>query len=450
MRHADSLRMLVAVGLCIAPVTAGLWGCRTEPSAVGTPSGLPPSAGCVALYTAYMDYVSRCGLPAPRESPTDLALRCDARAALPGIDVTQTALQGCANQIVAARCGAFPSACLHQAYGAGDYVFPVAASTRSIGQTCDLGEQCASRLCTTGEGPCGVCAIIVKVGQPCGPAALCADYHLACVLGVCVDTGDPVGMACSAPKGDSHCLRNLYCPDSLRVCTPRYKLGEACKSNIDAECPDDARCFGGVCTPFVDVAAGDPCSDVARCPSGTECKDALCYTPRHDIAVGGACIYDTCDAGLVCKLGFCYRPVTNVLVGGDCAHDQCAAGLLCKAGLKCSLPAQEGDACQFPEECAAGLDCRWGVADTAGTCRPPLPLVNEGGVCGDAHCAPGLVCATNEVNGMSTPATCRRQGVAGDPCSVDVACRAPFVCRYPSATGYVRYGTCRVLDACTR
>src|SRR5262249_49801502 len=157
-----------------------------------------------------------------------------------------------------------------------------------LGETCDVGAQCASGVCGTGIGPCGVCAVEVKVSEACGPTALCTGYLAACMDGMCVDRGTPLGGQCNAPKGQSTCQRTLWCPADSATCTPRHAVGEHCDGGLE-ECVQGALCFQHVCTRIVIAPSWGACSEVAACPRGQFCRDGTCYQPALNVGEGGDC-----------------------------------------------------------------------------------------------------------------------------------------------------------------
>lgn len=165
----------------------------------------------------------------------------------------------------------------------------------------------------------------------------------------------------------------------------------------------------------------------------------------HTLA--GAGVLDACvaaAAGAACDDARSeYEACLGVLLpkaprgaGEPCAYDSpyvtapgCAPGLVCTLPYGCGTceplaPAQnEGGACEFSQDCAAGLVC------VAGACRAYATLPGEGETCDQTGmCRDGLACLTNSLR-------CVRASGEGEPCDVNAdSCLRNLTCEL-DATG---------------
>lgn len=209
---------------------------------------------------------------------------------LPGAIITEEELDACASAVAALSCDdsidSVPSCQI--------------AGTRSAGQPCESGTQCASAYCafpdTTGTTPTGP------------------------ICGTC-GTRQDVGGACTAPEG--------------------------CKAGLDC----DFSAGPGKCAAM--IAKGGAClTQGPSCVSGVRCINAVCTNP---VAEGGACDaqLDECAVGFLCQNGTCAAYQQNDVladVGQACNN---TSNTLCKASTcvgktgaqTCVAFATEGQAC---------------------------------------------------------------------------------------------------------
>lgn len=382
------------------------------PTPVTTPP-VPPqaTAGCTGLYEAYSTWIKVCtGAELAKAEIDHLAVTCTERAALPGVDATPAAISSCASRIAASSCTALPADCIMSNYPGeappanrdflindeevGYQLFPRTQGKLAAGQACDISAQCQSGECSTilsydFDHTCGVCVDPKKIGESCDANAVC-EYGSNCTDGVCKDWGDPEGAPCQAPKGDSNCQHDLYCPSG--TCVPRLHVGDYCQDTFQQVCSQGSVCNTSICKLVVQVKAGEACDSVVT----------------------------FCGTGLLCAEGHCRAPVANVGLGGSCVGDVCAPSLRCR-GTVCGVPAQENESCYEDQECGPGLTCD-ALLQQNPVCSPPR---HEGEACVSSDaCDNGLTC--DFTNPMMP--VCIRKLAAGEACDDSHRCWAPLSC----------------------
>jgi hypothetical protein len=303
------------------------------------------------------------------------------------------------------------AACLQQPAPACSWdPFPVAsdcdsvfAGTLAAGESCSLGEECAS-------GNCG--------GSTCPPT--------------CQAEGDWIGRPCPCT---GHA--GLTCING--ACAFR-NAGAACAQ--DSDCERRLRCKGGTCAL---AAEGDVCGTASRpCGPGTGlyCDPGTCWrcnlgTCRARLAAGESCVwgdlnegYTVFGADTVADRNPCAEPLTCigggfdalgnlatgtcgplVDVGGACVPSPpmpsqamiisgCRDGLYCDQTGHCRMPPSTGP-------CLGGAFCdaRTAFCDASGQCQP---LEANGLSCtGDGMCASGYCQGEidgDEIGVCATPA----------------------------------------------
>ena len=212
-----------------------------------------------------------------------------------------------------------------------------------------------------------------------------------------------------------------------------------------------------------------------------------CPMPHHDseacvaaftglVPDGGACKTDFACASTRCNTqgGICAGVCASTTgSGGKCAtYADCRQPLDCRAGTcAAALPAQIGQACDGPADCASGLrcahtdnsaickalvgldapceqrdDCAHGLYCPPGSngslaCKPRLALgaACQGGadVAGSGQCQEGTACIGDEKT-----ATCQALAFEGAPCAATLQCFGNDLACVPDANGQ---GVCRVL-----
>ncbi len=260
-------------------------------------------------------------------------------------------------------------------------------------------------------------------------------------------------------------------------------VGAACR--VDDKTGDPVEMSSGDASttdeePTGGADSGDPAAAIAEiCAAGSACD---CESPTYasvEACVAGWEMEEAVLAGVAAELGLQYEPgclaVTAKIyglagceggypelprgcawrcksvygsqgIGESCNEydegDDCAQGLECSFEARC-IPAcdgQEGDGCEYPEQCADGLYCRYG--DTAVCAKPVVAgaaCVYETDLCADGHychetdevcaayagsgaacdeaseCAPGLYCDLDVLR-------CAAEPEAGDVCGDRLEC----------------------------
>jgi hypothetical protein len=288
---------------------------------------------------------------------------------------------------------------------------------------------------------------------PCERGASCTDdidcdeaAGLLCILGRC-DTLRGEGLPCA---DDLHCEPGLICRVSLAeggvfVCSQPLAVGEFCSVDPD--------CASGYCAPDLRCAPsfdpGEPCPvyDHAQCKNGycsdtittdslpfcdqqADCPASSCDLVRHECvpvcvqrkADGQAC---GCDGFGVCNDFEC---LSNECVNGTCrtlplengqecdSPEQCESEFCGHDGLCDMLPLPDGKLCFYPEECESRV-CSEGI------CTPGLQAGSE--------CTPGLVdCAADLFcDPEERPPICVPVLDTGEVCKTSEECRGSCVLR---------------------
>ena len=235
-------------------------------------------------------------------------------------------IAACAAKITLAECAGVPLECLSPLgkidnSGQLSYVwmgngfselyydlFPRATGSLAAGAARDIGAQCQSGNCTSRDS-CGSCVDESKVGETCGPTALCMGWRGQCMDGVCVEVGLAEGSPCQETKGSSDCLSSLYCSNG--TCAPRLKVGDACiEGGYLPVCPKDASCIAFVCQQVKEAHEGEACDfwPVICTGEGLFCDGETCRKPRTGAPAGSGCLRDFCAEGLICATYTCAVP----------------------------------------------------------------------------------------------------------------------------------------------
>ncbi|HTQ03307.1 MAG TPA: hypothetical protein VMI54_05600 [Polyangiaceae bacterium] len=230
-------------------------------------------------------------------------------------------------------------------------------------------------------------------------------------------TGDDDAVAQMAAWRERKALAT--CERQLR-CIPLWPSLDDCLANAD-NWPDYSRYFGGV-DQDVYFASKFTLADPAVLDA---CIDAVTNLPCDDSRTP----YEACLDVLV--------PDVPRKQGDRCAHDSgyvmapaCDAGLVCTGSYFCDtcepLPpaSTEGQACDFDEDCAAGLAC------VRAACVPYASLPGAGEACSaPGVCRDGLECGSG--------GTCFLQSGEGAPCDPNDpdSCFRDLLCEVDAATG---------------
>jgi hypothetical protein len=192
-----------------------------------------------------------------------------------------------------------------------------------------------------------------------------------------------LGESCTLDTG---CVGELYCtakPGSCGVCQPLPGAGEAC---VDGDCRTGHFCSEeDLCEP--EKSNGASCVDDSECQTET-CSAGKCAAPAV-LSEGESCGgFDRCESDTLCAAGRCRARASR---GEPCVAGQCYLGLVCEDGkcvqvAGCGM-AQEGDRCNFDDQCGQGLGCEL----TEQRCRPAEKRLELGAACkGDLSCLSGL------------------------------------------------------------
>lgn len=346
------------------------------------------------------------------------------------------------------------------------------------GAACAEGAACASGRCQAGQ-----CAARCD-DEECPDARACVTDVSGAVCRLAGST--PFGGACTqgAQCGSGLCgggrctidCASMGCPAGTR-CT-QFADGKFCfyACHDDADCTDAARCDlsfaegptcfwrgpigdDGPCTEDADCASGrchrERC--LARCPTGdcpigTLCADfgAADLCAPDPLPRGAACgANDTCEAETTCAGGRCMPacaagcPNGAVCVGAVC-RPECVADADCGPGLGCNRFDGAAPYCELRGEAAAGGPCARAADCFSGLCFDGQCRARCAG-----DCPAGEGCVT-----LAGGAWCLAvgDGVIGDPCVDDGACRSGLCvgqrCATPCPDGGCPGGTrCRALRA---
>lgn len=387
---------------------------------------------------------------------------------------------------------------------------------RECGRRCNAGEGCCASACRPLNTPenCGACGrtcgddsdrCAVGAGGAecrCGAGPACEDglrcingscrcventdcgNNELCCNGACQPTGvatqcEACGVACPAGQANSctdrecTCGEGGECPDAT-VCSQVNGQGEfLCRGcGRNSQCPADAICCGGVCTPtsaaanctacgrgcdsdVADFCRGAEASDVRACvcgENGQACPDPLvCVFGRE--AGDGRCA--ECRDDVDCGANFPGRPrcVDNICRACNPRdHRPCGQGQLC-CGFECvatgagvnSSCEQCGVACaQEQTNACNGRSCGCGN-------NPPCAPGSAAPLCDDARgvcvqCRGDVDCAGHPGGGQCVNNLC----VSCDPAD-QAGCVGSQLCCIANGTptceeASIRAGQCQACD----
>lgn len=259
---------------------------------------------------------------------------------------------------------------------------------RPAGTACAFDWQCASGPCSADvdNGTCGVCLEQRRPGERCdGPLLTCSSTAV-CTNGVCQSTKGTAGAPCTieAKGGSDDCDADFYCDGDFGgagICTAKPDFGEACGTQVFAQCARQGDCERGICTPPREAGLGESC-DSRPCMQNLACHSYddghTCEEPNI-VKLNESCAPHIpnldCEKGTQCELtggpmgpdGYypmaCLAGKTE---GQECASNHCAEGFVCSqhegdTDFKCWRLGILGETCRRSDECNAGLECRKGV-----------------------------------------------------------------------------------------
>ena len=289
------------------------------------------------------------------------------------------------------------------------------------------------------------CVAPCERGSTCGDDIDCdAEAGLICIVGRC-DSLRGTGLPCG---DDLHCEAGLICRPSLAqggvfLCSQPLANNEFCQAHPD--------CASGFCDPLENRCApsfnpGEPCPSYNH----AECKDGYCSDTVPNNGVPACDANPDCSTGSnMCDLGAgeCVPVCVPRKEDGqtctfganyECLSDQCVNGT-CR-----TLPLENGQECDSPEQCESGFCGHDGLCDMLplpdgklcfddaecesrvcfeGQCTPGL---QEGSECGGLQpdCAADLYCDFEELPPLCVPVL-----ETGEVCKTDDECRGFCVLR---------------------
>jgi hypothetical protein len=169
------------------------------------------------------------------------------------------------------------------------------------GNACNVGEDCASAVCTNGTCAPPSCAPGCTNGNLCGAPTDCASgvcTNGLCAVPSCAPTC-PVGVVCGAPTDcASGVCTNGTC--AAPACAPSCANASGCGANGDCA---SGVCTNGLCAPpscAPNCGGGNVCGAGTDCASGT-CTGNFCTAPTCFLGGIGA----TCTANWQCQTESC-------------------------------------------------------------------------------------------------------------------------------------------------
>jgi hypothetical protein len=355
-----------------------------------------------------------------------------------------------------------------------------------VGDACETGEDCCSRLCDVASETCvSQLNICWGAGQGCEVATDCCS--LSCVDGVCAAEGClsdgqdcTSGKQCCSGTCDTTCVPlNLDCKTSGNACTDSSEccsklctrgvcqIGSSYCIQEGDICTDDNDCCNGICVVEADATVGTcgaPPPAPANCTGvdGTVCTDcgdccsALCvpYGPSGVLvcqpASGCRVTGELCREDKDC----CGGDVDSGLPGAgnvQCDKEDGAAVGRCNNGQSCT---PQGGVCHYKEYACAvsskNAACCGATGASSGACQldtigvprcfPSTECTIEGDICSATYDCCGGVCVPDAAGTLrcTQPPDEGPCIPSGGPCTVNADCCPPTLCiREPgSASGY--------------
>ena len=285
---------------------------------------------------------------------------------------------------------------------------------------CERGATCSDDIQCDAEA--GLICIVGRCDSPRGVGLPCAE-DLNCEAGlICrLSLGEGINV-CSQPLDDGEfCSENPdcasgFCDPAERRCSPSFDPGETCPAYNHAQCKDGycSDTFPNNASPFCD--ANPDCSTTSNmCDLGASECVPVCVPRKQD---GQACTFGNNYECLSdqCVNGTCRTlPLEN---GQECdSPEQCESEFCGHDGLCDMLPLPDGKLCFYPEECESRV-C------SGGQCTPGL---QEGSDCtpGLSECAADLFCDPEELTPICVPVL-----ETGEVCKTSDECRGSCVPRF--------------------
>ena len=315
--------------------------------------------------------------------------------------------------------------------------------------------------------------------------AICAALGLATAMAACgpedEDNGGGGGGSSTSASMElfDTVLTEAFC-DAIFDCfetsitaaelTPffgRYSSVEECQQNIDVGSFSDEYIEQAIEAGrlFIHRNRADSCrtaiyNGFCNDTLGDELPEACSNFVEGRVAEGGACIDEfECEGALNCDYtesesqGICYGfCAPYVALGSTCGDEVCTADQYCDFDFDedtfefvdfCAERVDEGEECQWSEQCVEGLIC----SDLREICIP-IERARSGESCTflETICEPGTWCFPGEDPDFmadEVEGTCVAIGTQGEPCLMDLNCRFDLVCE--DVDGEV-YGSCEIFE----
>jgi hypothetical protein len=313
-------------------------------------------------------YESPCGGPVlPDGARTRfhrLFMRMCTESQLPGFVRTAAELEACAADMQAAACDVhygLPASCYFRGTLPGGA--PCSDDAQCASATCGKIDTCSPEGCGP-RPPCGQCAPVAKVGEPCSnggceSGAVC-DTQTVTADGVyrCAAlTYGATGASCD--DIDKRCMPGLFCDLAKQQCAERLGLGAVCDSSSASglfSCRPSLTCSGTPSSCHALGVAGDRCVADEDCARGLACS-GVCQ------AVTWARPGQQCDRhSVLCLVGQC--PADRIVPTGICPN-------VLPDGSPCS--SDGSDTCDAFSECINGTCAPHGAVACAAMTDAALP-----------------------------------------------------------------------------
>jgi len=218
----------------------------------------------------------------------------------------------------------------------------------------------------------------------------------------------------------------------LSSCPQRFvgnqPAGEACVDDLDCAagtyCSMQNYTCPGTCAAW--LGDGETCDarDGLRCDPALRCNNGTCGAPPAPQVEGDYCDWPgQCPAGLWCNVNV-LKCFPQAGLGEYCVTDEgCEGDLWCPSEPGsgwCQAVGDVGGACELDEHCESGLVCFTSVL--ARECQPRSDV---GGPCyGNTDCIDGLRCDFT----AGPPGVCSALLGSGEVCMLDSDCSAELLC----------------------
>ncbi len=302
------------------------------------------------------------------------------------------------------------------------------------GQCVVDGDCTDGNVCTTDTCTAGVCSSTHNTAT-CDDGDACTTSD-TCSAGTCVGGPPPdcddgnvcTTDSCDPVLGCQNINNTAPCDDGNACTTVDACSGGTCAGSVPPNCDDGNVCTDDSCDPVLgcqQVNNTAPCDDADACTTLDTCAAGTCVGGvPPDCDDGNVCTDDSCDSvlgcqnsnnGISCDDGDACTTFDTcaggACVGGSapdcndgnvCTDDSCDPGLGCQ-NINNAAPCDDGDACSTIDVCAGG------------TCTGSTPPdCDDGNPCTDDACNPSIGCvSTNNNSPCDDGVPC----TSGDTCS---------------------------------